>query len=118
MAETENVKPPEPQQFMCTRDCYMKHETEKPMRYKQGQVANFVKAPAYHFMAVGKVNIDFGSSTLEVLKASEAWALKDMADYAKKEYRIILDTNLPRNQVIDKFIDARFRNVGTKPYVG
>lgn len=110
--------PTEPQPYMCIRECYMKHETEKPMRYKVGQVVMFKKGPEYHFEAVNKVHIDFAVASADTLVASTSWKAADMTEYASKTFGISLDSKLPKVVLVDKFIDARFRSVGMVKYGG
>ena len=108
------IKVPPVKQYVCTRDCFMKHETERAVRYKPGQVANLKEAPKFHFSAVSEIEVDFATASEEVLTASTSWTHDDLVAFAKETYNINLAKSASKETLIKEFIDARFRNVDIK----
>lgn len=115
---------------VCIEDCYLKHESERPIHYTRGEVREFDELPD-HFMSVDvavkskkstpkpamtgmpdevtAVEFDFESAPEEVLMAAE-YELKELISYAKDRYGIVIKKSDNRAAMVAKFVDARYRN--------
>lgn len=115
---------------VCIADCYLKHESDRPVHYTRGEVKEFDDLPD-HFIAVdgsvkkkeprpkqnmtgmpddlGGDEFDFESAPEEVLMAAD-YSIEDLISYAKTNYGITIRKSENRAAVVAKFVDARYRN--------
>ena len=120
---------------VCAEDCFLKHETSRPIHYLRGDVKEFEECPQ-HFIATagavvkektksrmvkaavdaGQVDnagiFDFASATEEVLMAAD-YSLEDLKAFGTINYAAKFGDDDDKTKIVAKFVDARYRNYVT-----
>jgi len=118
------------------KDCFLKHESERPSFYSRGDQVEFETGPD-HFAPLEEAFVpqeetqqlpkqavmsgvkpesgafDFGTASEELLMAG-TYDMKALIKYAKKNYAVDLPAGEEKATTVARFVDARYRVAVTK----
>lgn len=121
---------------ICLKDCFLKHESDRPSFYSRGDQVEFETCPS-HFAPLEEAFVpqedapqlpkaaimsgvkpesgafDFGTASEELLMAG-TYEVADLIAYAKANYAVDLPAGEEKATTVARFVDARYRVAVTK----